>query len=43
MSDPPNREARHQGKTRLFNEWIEGANESMGVHTGHRSVPLRVR
>ena len=34
MTDPPNREARHQGRTRVFNEWIEGANESMGLHTG---------
>jgi hypothetical protein len=34
MSDPPNREARQQGRTRAFNEWIEGANESMGLHTG---------
>ena len=34
MSDPPNREARHQTRTRAFNEWIEGANESMGLHTG---------
>ena len=34
MTDPPNREARHQGETRVFNEWIEGANESMGPHTG---------
>ena len=29
-----NREARHQTRTRAFNEWIEDANESMGVHTG---------
>jgi hypothetical protein len=34
VTDPPNREARHQGNTRVFNEWIEGANESMGVHAG---------
>ena len=34
MTDPPNREARHQGRTRAFNEWIEAANESMGFHTG---------
>ena len=27
-------EARHQVRTRAFNEWIEGANESMGLHTG---------
>lgn len=34
MSDLRNREARHQTRTRAFNEWIEGANESMGLHTG---------
>ena len=27
-------EARHQVRTRAFNEWIEGANDSMGCHTG---------
>ena len=27
-------EARHQTRTRSFNEWIEGANESMGSHVG---------
>ena len=27
-------EARHQVRTRAFNEWIEGANESMGLHAG---------
>ena len=27
-------EARHQTRTRAFNEWIEGANESMGSHSG---------
>jgi hypothetical protein len=29
-----NSEARHQTLTRAFNEWIEGANESMGFHPG---------
>ena len=28
------REARHQTRTRAFNEWIEGANDSMGLHAG---------
>ena len=27
-------EARHQVRTRAFNEWIEGANDSMGRHAG---------
>ena len=29
-----NSEARHQTLTRAFNEWIKGANESMGPHVG---------
>lgn len=28
------REAQHQVLTRSFNEWVEGANESMGLHVG---------
>jgi hypothetical protein len=28
------REARHQTRTRSFNEWVEGANDSMGSHAG---------
>jgi hypothetical protein len=28
------RESRHQTLTRSFNEWIEDANESMGLHSG---------
>ena len=31
MPDASAREARRQTKTRAFNEWIEGANESMGL------------
>ena len=27
-------EARHQTRTRAFNEWIECANESVGLHAG---------
>ena len=34
MNDLRTREARHQTRTRAFNEWIEGANESMGLHAG---------
>lgn len=34
MPEARNREAQHQTRTRSFNEWIEGANESMGFHTG---------
>jgi len=34
MGDTGDREARQQTRTRSFNEWIEGANESMGYHTG---------
>ena len=34
MSQLRNSEARHQTLTRAFNEWIENANESMGLHTG---------
>lgn len=34
MGEVHNSEARHQTRTRAFNEWIEGANESMGLHTG---------
>lgn len=34
MGDTRDREARHQTRTRSFNEWIEGAHESMGFHTG---------
>jgi len=29
-----NPEARHQARTRAFNEWIERANDSMGLHAG---------
>jgi hypothetical protein len=28
------REARRQTLTRSFNEWVEDANESMGLHAG---------
>jgi hypothetical protein len=28
------REARRQTRTRSFNEWVEDANESMGLHSG---------
>jgi hypothetical protein len=28
------REARRQTLTRSFNEWVEDANESMGLHSG---------
>lgn len=34
MPDASAREARHQTRTRRFNEWIEGANDSMGSHAG---------
>jgi len=34
VSDPRTREARHQTRTRAFNEWIEDASESMGLHAG---------
>lgn len=34
MPDSRDREARHQTRTRSFNEWIAGVNESMGYHTG---------
>ncbi|MGZ8688039.1 MAG: hypothetical protein ACXWZP_06390 [Gaiellaceae bacterium] len=34
MRDGRNPEARHQTRTRAFNEWIEEANESMGLHVG---------
>ena len=31
MPDPDEREARQQAQTRVVNEWIEGAHESIGV------------
>ena len=34
MRDLRIREARHQTRTRAFNEWVENANESMGLHAG---------
>ena len=34
MSSAREQEARRQTVTRSFNEWIEGANESMGPHLG---------
>ena len=34
MRSASDREARQQVLTRSFNEWIEGANESMGPHPG---------
>ena len=39
MPDASSREARHQTRTRTFNEWIEGANESMGLRSG--TAPFR--
>jgi hypothetical protein len=34
MNHLRHREERHQTRTRAFNEWIEGANDSMGAHIG---------
>lgn len=34
MPSAQDREARRQTRTRSFNEWVEGANESMGLHSG---------
>jgi hypothetical protein len=34
MPSARDREARRQTITRSFNEWIEDANESMGLHSG---------
>ena len=34
MPNPDEREARQQTQTRVVNEWIERANESIGLHPG---------
>lgn len=34
MPSPDDREAQQQTRTRDVNEWIEGANESVGIHRG---------
>ena len=34
MRSALDREARRQTRTRSFNEWVEDANESMGLHAG---------
>ncbi|MGZ8702826.1 MAG: hypothetical protein ACXWZY_11135 [Gaiellaceae bacterium] len=34
MTSACSREATRQTRTRSFNEWVEDANESMGLHDG---------
>lgn len=34
MTSARAQEARRQTRTRSFNEWVEDANESMGLHAG---------
>lgn len=34
MPSAQDQEARRQTRTRSFNEWVENANESMGLHAG---------